>query len=82
MSELKRIGLNILFCIVGIIAIPMIILMAIAFFIVYGCFSVFEYCVSELGDEDIDTEWDELCTIYAELCECWRELILDLKMES
>lgn len=82
MSKLKEIGLSILFFIVGIIAIPMVILMAIAFFIVYGCFSVFEYIILELSEDGIDSEWDELCDIYADLCECWRDLILDLKMES
>ena len=81
MSKFKRIGLNILFCVAGIVCIPMVILLAIVVLLVYGCFSIFEYVTSELSDEDIDKEWDELCDSYGKFFECCRDMILDLKME-
>lgn len=81
MDTLKNIGLNLLFCVIAIVAIPMIILWAIAYFIMYACFSAFEWIVWELDDEEEFTSFDECLDIYAECCDCMRDVFLGMKTE-
>ena len=81
MDKLKIFGLNLLSIVMLIITVPMIILWAIAFCIMYACFSAFEYITWEYNDDGINEAWSVVTEIYAKICDQWKELILDLKTE-
>ena len=81
MDKLKKIGLNLLAIVMFVVAVPMIILWAIAYFIMYWCFSVYEWIMWHYDDLDICDLWNEVPDIYAKICECMRDLILELKIE-
>lgn len=81
MDKLKVFGLNLAAFVMLIVTVPIIIVFAAAFVLMYACFCVFDNIMWNYEDDDIRKCWDECVDIYSKICECMGTLFLDLKWE-